>query len=147
MGALHTVIPKCMLGKYVPQDTEASAPRYIRPFCLTESQSEGDGRKWEGGGADEKAEEAKKIKSEKSRVICFFISGCAAGECTHSTSGDVCSAVGGELREGNLDVREMSDKGLACLALLLHILKRELLFLRFALHDLNMSSALFPQNE
>lgn len=44
------------------------------------------------------------------------------------------------MAEGNLDVREMSDKGLACLALSLHILKRELVFPRFALHDLNMSS-------
>lgn len=40
-----TVIPKCTLGKYVPQDMEASAPRYVRPVCLPESQSEEDGRK------------------------------------------------------------------------------------------------------
>lgn len=69
-----------------------------------------------------------------------MVSGRAAGECTHSTSGNVRAVVGGEMAEGNLDVREMSDKGLACLALSLHILKRELVFPRFALHDLNMSS-------
>ncbi len=119
-----------MLGKYVPQDIEASSPHYIRPFCLTESQSEGDGRK--------------KKESEKTSVIWFFISGCAAGECTHSTSGNVRAVVRGE---GNLDVREMSDKGLACLALSLHILKRELVLPRFALHDLNMSRVCFPPNE
>lgn len=72
---------------------------------------------------------------------------CAAGECTLSTSGNVCSVVGGEVGEGNLDVRGMSDKGLACLALSLHILKRESVFPRFALHDLNMSGVCFPRNE
>lgn len=49
--------------------------------------------------------------------------------------------------EGNLDVREMSDKGLACSALSLHILKRESVLPGFALHDLNMSGARFPPNE
>lgn len=49
-----------MLGKYVPQDIEASSPHYIRPFCLTESQSEGDGRK--------------KKKSEKTRELFGFSS-------------------------------------------------------------------------
>lgn len=89
---------------------EASAPRYIRPFCLTESQSEGDERKRGKWGRIRR-----KKKSEKSGVIWFFISGCAAGECTHSTSGSVCTVAGGEVGEGNLDVRGMSDKGLACL--------------------------------
>lgn len=48
--------------------------------------------------------------------------------------------------EEYLDVREMSDRGLACLALLLHILQRQFLSQRFALHDLNMSRVHFPAN-
>lgn len=45
----------------MPQDMEASVPRYIRPLCLTESQSEGDGRK-KGG------EMREKMKKKRVRV-------------------------------------------------------------------------------
>lgn len=44
----------------MPQDMEASVPRYIRPLCLTESQSEGDGRK-KGGGNEKEDEEEKSL--------------------------------------------------------------------------------------
>lgn len=85
---------------------EASAPRYITPFCLTESQIWGDGRKrgkWERRWS--KLEKKKKVW-EVRRVIWFFIS---AGECTRSISGNVYAMVGVEVGEANLDVREMSD--------------------------------------
>lgn len=89
----------CNPQVHVGQDIEASAPRYIRPLCLTESQIEGDRRK--GGGV-----------GEVKRVIWIFMS---AGECTHSTFGNVCAMLEGEVGEGHLDVRELSDKGLAWL--------------------------------
>lgn len=107
-----------MLGKYVPQDTEASATRYIRPVGLRARAS-----KREGG--------IKKTVKPKSKLFGFSSLGC-----TTSTSGTACATVG----DGH---RMQETCQLSFLALSLHVWKRALGFLRFALHDLNMSSVCF----
>lgn len=95
-----------------------------------------------GGNEKEGADKKIGLISRESYLVFHFWV-CEQGS-AHAALLEMCAVVGGE---GNLDVREMSDKGLAYLALSLHILKRELVFPRFALHDLNMSSVRFPPNE